>query len=46
VTECEEAFARLLEGLTFDLGEGSVTHPLFARWAEEQVDRALRGLQP
>jgi hypothetical protein len=32
---------RLLEGLTFELGEGFAPHPLFARWAEQQVERAL-----
>lgn len=32
---------RLLDGLAFDLGEGFAPHPLFARWAEEQVKAAL-----
>jgi sirohydrochlorin ferrochelatase len=33
---------RLLEGLAFELGEGFAPHPLFARWAQEQVSAALR----
>ena len=36
---------RLLEGLDFELGEGFIPHPLFARWAEEQVRAALAELQ-
>lgn len=33
--------AKLLAGLSFRLGSGFAPHPLFARWAEEQVQRAL-----
>jgi sirohydrochlorin ferrochelatase len=36
----------LLQGLTFDLGEGFAPHPLFARWAEEQVASALAAPAP
>lgn len=36
---------RLLEGLSFDLGEGFAPHPLFARWAEEQVAAAVAELE-
>jgi sirohydrochlorin ferrochelatase len=31
----------LLEGLSFELGEGFAPHPLFARWAEELVAEAV-----
>jgi len=34
----------LLEGLAFDLAEGFAPHPLFARWASEQVAAALPSL--
>jgi hypothetical protein len=40
----ESASRSLLEGLAFDLGEGFAPHPLFARWAEEQVGAALAEL--
>jgi hypothetical protein len=32
---------RLLDGLTFDLGEGFAPHPLFARWAAKEVAAAV-----
>jgi hypothetical protein len=35
---------RLLDGLAFELGEGFAPHPLFARWAGEQVEAAVAGL--
>ncbi|MFZ5509786.1 MAG: sirohydrochlorin chelatase [Pseudomonadota bacterium] len=35
--------AKLLAGLEFRAGTGFAPHPLFARWLEEQVARALDG---
>jgi sirohydrochlorin ferrochelatase len=37
---------RLLQGLSFELGEGFAPHPLFARWAEEMVRSALGAVGP